>query len=71
MDHRANHHLIAMAIPSTQVLIAMYDTGGEGMTVEVRGYQWKWQYKYLDEHNRTFPFSRIWRRLDHKSTTAR
>ncbi|MEE6248587.1 MAG: cytochrome c oxidase subunit II, partial [Pseudomonadota bacterium] len=41
--------LVAMAIPSTQVLIAMYDTGGEDMTVEVRGYQWKWQYKYLDE----------------------
>ena len=49
--------LILMAIPSTQVLIAMYDTGGEDMTVEVRGYQWKWQYKYLDEdYNRTFSF---------------
>lgn len=41
--------LIAMAVPATQVLIAMYDTGGEDMTVEVRGYQWKWQYKYLDD----------------------
>ena len=41
--------LIAMAIPATQVLVAMYDTGGEDMTVEVRGYQWKWQYKYLDD----------------------
>lgn len=49
--------LIAMAWPATQVLIAMYDTGGEDMTVEVRGYQWKWQYKYLDEdYNRTFSF---------------
>ena len=49
--------LVLMAIPSTQVLIAMYDTGGEDMTVEVRGYQWKWQYKYLDEdYNRTFSF---------------
>ncbi|MCL4162963.1 UNVERIFIED_CONTAM: hypothetical protein GTU68_013182 [Idotea baltica] len=27
------------------------------MTIEVRGYQWKWQYKYLDEdYNRTFDF---------------
>jgi cytochrome c oxidase subunit 2 len=26
----------------------MYDTGGEDLTIEVRGYQWKWQYKYLD-----------------------
>ena len=49
--------LIAMAWPATNVLVAMYDTGGEDMTVEVRGYQWKWQYKYLDEDfNRTFSF---------------
>lgn len=49
--------LVAMAVPATQVLIAMYDTGGEDMTVEVRGYQWKWQYKYLDDdYNRTFSF---------------
>ena len=49
--------LIAMAVPATQTLIAMYDTGGEDMVVEVRGYQWKWQYKYLDEdYNNTFSF---------------
>ncbi|MCH1550659.1 MAG: cytochrome c oxidase subunit II [Pseudomonadales bacterium] len=49
--------LVAMAIPATQTLIAMYDTGGEDMTVEVRGYQWKWQYKYLDDdYNNTFGF---------------
>ena len=41
--------LIVMAVPATQVLVAMYDTGGEDMSIEVRGYQWKWQYKYLDE----------------------
>lgn len=41
--------LIGMAIPATDVLIRMYDTGGEDMVIEVRGYQWKWQYKYLDE----------------------
>ena len=49
--------LIGMAVPATRVLIAMYDTGGEDMVVEVRGYQWKWQYKYLDEnYNQTFGF---------------
>ena len=41
--------LVGMAIPSTQTLVAMYDTGGEDVTIEIRGYQWKWQYKYLDE----------------------
>jgi cytochrome c oxidase subunit 2 len=41
--------LIGMAWPATTTLIEMYDTGGEDMTVEVRGYQWRWQYKYLDD----------------------
>ncbi len=49
--------LVGMAVPATRVLIDMYDTGGEDMTVEVRGYQWKWQYKYLDEnHSNTLSF---------------
>ena len=49
--------LMGMAYPATESLIKMYDTGGEDMTIEVRGYQWKWQYKYLDEdYNRTFSF---------------
>jgi len=49
--------LIAMAVPSTDVLVDMYDTGGEDLVVEVRGYQWKWQYKYLDENrNNTVSF---------------
>ena len=41
--------LVGMAIPATRVLVEMYDSGGEDMVVEVRGYQWKWEYKYLDE----------------------
>ena len=49
--------LIGMAFPATNVLIDMYDTGGEDMTVEVRGFQWKWQYKYLDDdYQQAFKF---------------
>jgi cytochrome c oxidase subunit 2 len=49
--------LVLMAVPATRTLVAMYDTGGEDMTVEVRAYQWKWQYKYLDDdYNSTFGF---------------
>lgn len=49
--------LVGMAWPATKVLIEMYDTGGEDMTVEVRGYQWRWQYKYLDDDfNTSFGF---------------
>jgi len=49
--------LVGMAWPATKVLIQMYDTGGEDLTVEVRGYQWRWQYKYLDDDfNSSFGF---------------
>jgi len=49
--------LIGMAVPATDVLRKMYDTGGEDMLVEVRGYQWKWEYKYLDDdRNKAFSF---------------
>jgi len=49
--------LISMAVPATRTLVDMYDTGGEDMLIEVRGYQWKWQYKYLDEdRNNTLSF---------------
>ena len=49
--------LIVMAIPATQVLIAMYDTGGEDMSIEVRGYQWYCKYKYLDaDYNNNLSF---------------
>jgi len=40
--------LIAMAIPSARTLIAMSDTRGATMTVQVTGLQWRWHYQYLD-----------------------
>ncbi|MCP5180003.1 MAG: cytochrome c oxidase subunit II [Pseudomonadales bacterium] len=52
--------LIVMAFPSTKTLVQMYDTSSPDMIVEVRGYQWKWQYKYLDENrNPAFSFFSI------------
>ncbi|MDA1075852.1 MAG: cytochrome c oxidase subunit II [Proteobacteria bacterium] len=49
--------LVVMAVPATGVLVDIYDAGGEDMVVEIRGYQWKWQYKYLDDdYNRNFDF---------------
>ncbi len=42
--------LIVLAYPATVVMIELYDTGGADMEIEVRGYQWRWQYKYLDEN---------------------
>ncbi|MFA7388187.1 MAG: cytochrome c oxidase subunit II [Thiohalobacteraceae bacterium] len=41
--------LIGMAIPATRALIAMEDASNSDLSIKVTGYQWKWQYEYLDE----------------------
>ena len=41
--------LIAMAIPAAGTLIKMEDTSDAEMTVKITGYQWKWQYEYMEE----------------------
>jgi cytochrome c oxidase subunit II len=41
--------LISMAIPAAKTLVKMEDTRNSGLTVKVTGYQWKWQYEYLDK----------------------
>jgi cytochrome c oxidase subunit 2 len=41
--------LVAMAIPAARTLVVIEDASGAEMTVKVTGYQWKWQYDYLDE----------------------
>jgi cytochrome c oxidase subunit 2 len=40
--------LIGMAIPSVETLIKIEDTTESGLTIKVTGYQWFWQYEYLD-----------------------
>ncbi|MFQ6021341.1 MAG: cytochrome c oxidase subunit II [Acidiferrobacterales bacterium] len=40
--------LVAMAIPSTAVLLDMDDVSESDMTVKITAYQWKWRYDYLD-----------------------
>lgn len=41
--------LIGMAYPATKTVLAMKDTSSPDMTVKVTGYQWKWEYDYLQE----------------------
>ncbi len=41
--------LIIIAVPATRVLIDLENTDEADMTVKITGYQWKWQYEYLDE----------------------
>jgi cytochrome c oxidase subunit 2 len=41
--------LIAMAFPATKSLLTLEDTSDSELTIKVTGYQWRWQYDYLDE----------------------
>jgi cytochrome c oxidase subunit 2 len=41
--------LVIMAIPAARTLIAIEDMRNTELTVKVTGYQWRWQYDYLDE----------------------
>ncbi len=41
--------LVALAFPATRTLVHMEDTAHADLTIKVVGYQWKWQYEYLDQ----------------------
>jgi cytochrome c oxidase subunit 2 len=41
--------LLFMAFPATKTILAMKDTAAPDVTVKVTGYQWKWNYDYLQE----------------------
>lgn len=41
--------LIGLAIPATKTLIRLDDASNADVTIKIVGYQWKWQYQYLDE----------------------
>lgn len=42
--------LIAMAIPATRVLTAAYDTSESELDIQIIGYQWRWEYRYMREN---------------------
>jgi cytochrome c oxidase subunit 2 len=41
--------LVGMAIPAAKTLVKIEDTRNSDLTIKVTGYQWKWQYEYVDE----------------------
>jgi cytochrome c oxidase subunit 2 len=41
--------LIVMAVPAARTLIEIEDTTKNGLNIKVTGFQWGWQYEYLDE----------------------
>lgn len=48
--------LVAVAIPSTQVLSRIYDTSESEVDILVTGYQWRWQYRYLSDDGEEVTF---------------
>lgn len=48
--------LVGMAIPSTTVLRQIYDTEEAELDILITGYQWRWQYEYLDESGNNISF---------------
>jgi cytochrome c oxidase subunit 2 len=57
--------LVAMAVPAAKTLVEIEDTTRTELTVKVTGFQWGWEYDYLD--NGVLYYSR----LDHRSDAAR
>ena len=57
--------LVAMAVPAAETLIRMEDTRESELTIQVTGYQWRWQYDYIDEGVSFFST------LDRESNAAR
>jgi cytochrome c oxidase subunit 2 len=41
--------LLGMAFPATKTILALKDTTEPGLTIKVTGYQWKWNYDYLQD----------------------
>jgi len=57
--------LIAMAVPAARTLVEIEDTTKTELTIKVTGFQWGWNYDYLDKGVTFFS------RLDRKSDAAR
>jgi cytochrome c oxidase subunit II len=57
--------LVAMAIPAAKTLVRIEDTSHTDLSIKVTGFQWGWQYDYLDSGVAYFS------RLDRKSDKAR
>lgn len=57
--------LIAVAIPAAGTLLKVEDSSNPDMTIRVTGYQWLWEYDYVDTD------VHFYSRLDHASDRAR
>ena len=61
--------LVGLAVPATRVLIRMDNSNQSEVTVKIVGYQWRWQYQYLDQgisffSNLSTPYDQIQNRQE-------
>jgi cytochrome c oxidase subunit 2 len=63
--------LIAMAIPSTKTLLELDEVQDADMSIKVTGYQWFWEYEYLDEDKDPNNNLRFFSKLDEESNKVR
>src|SRR5271154_6483090 len=40
--------LVVMAVPAADLILKQEDTRNSELSIRVTGYQWKWQYQYMD-----------------------
>ena len=57
--------LVVMAVPAAKTLIEIEDATRSELTIKVTGFQWGWEYDYLDDGVAYYS------RLDHQSDAAR
>jgi cytochrome c oxidase subunit 2 len=57
--------LIFLAVPATKALINIESTGNADLTIKVTGYQWEWEYEYIEDGIHFFSA------LESKSNAAR
>jgi cytochrome c oxidase subunit II len=43
--------LVVMAVPAAEIILKQEDTRNSELSIRVTGYQWKWQYQYMDAAN--------------------
>lgn len=48
--------LVVIAVPATKVLRDIYDASESEIDVMITGYQWRWQYEYLDSDGENVSF---------------
>jgi cytochrome c oxidase subunit 2 len=41
--------LVVMAVPAARTLVFIEDTRDSELTIKITGYQWKWNYEYVDQ----------------------